>query len=231
MRKINKVGEELVEFYRELRKDYPELVKKSLVNTLQQMLNNDVIDLSTFDLLKSENLNEESFLSLLMENKRYVKSESELLKESEAIRENLNKILSAENLTKLFTESHIEDDEIYVCKTFTIDENFVMEFFGVSETEIPRLMSRKGFVETFVALRLVKVILEIIRETSRTVEKISIGNSLAYVDETDTRYNIDLVMRVSLEDLTKETEKERVLRDIKTVESVSERIYRQKMIC
>lgn len=231
MRKINKVGEELVEFYRELRKDYPELVKKSLVNTLQQMLKNDVIDLGTFDLLKSENLNEESFLSLLMENKRYVKSESELLKESEAIRENLNKILSAENLTKLFTESHIEDDEIYVCKTFTIDENFVMEFFGVSETEIPRLMSRKGFVETFVALRLVKVILEIIRETSRTVEKISIGNSLAYVDETDTRYNIDLVMRVSLEDLTKETEKERVLRDIKTVESVSERIYRQKMIC
>lgn len=231
MRKINKVGEELVEFYRELRKDYPELVKKSLVNTLQQMLKNDVIDLGTFDLLKSENLNEESFLSLLMENKRYVKSESELLKESEAIRENLNKILSAENLTKLFTESHIEDDEIYVCKTFTIDENFVMEFFGVGETEIPRLMSRKGFVETFVALRLVKVILEIIRETSRTVEKISIGNSLAYVDETDTRYNIDLVMRVSLEDLTKETEKERVLRDIKTVESVSERIYRQKMIC
>lgn len=231
MRKINKVGEELVEFYRELRKDYPELVKKSLVNTLQQMLNNDVIDLSTFDLLKSENLDEGSFLSLLMENRRYIKSESELLKESEAIRDNLNKILKAENLTGLFTESHIEDDEIYVCKTFTIDENFVMNFFGVGESEIPRLMSRKGFVETFVALRLVKVLLEIIKEATRTVEKISIGNSLAYVDETDTRYNIDLVMRVSLEDLTKETEKESVLRDIRTVESISERIYRQKMIC
>ena len=230
MRKINKVGEELISFYQELRNGYPDLVKKSLVNSLQQMLKSDVIDLGIFELVKDEKVDRDSFIAVLLENKRYIKSQEELLKESEAVREGLNNLLSAENLTALTTESNVEEDEIYVCKTFTIDKDFVVNYFGVGESEIPQLMSRKGFVETFIALRLVKVLGDVIREGLRTVAKIKLGNSLAYLDESENRYHIDLVMRVRIDDMTNEEARAEVLKDIKAVEAISERIYRQKMI-
>jgi hypothetical protein len=229
MRKINKLGMELIDFYEELSKNYPKLVKDSLISSLQQKVENDVIDMGTFELLKNEKLTKENLVNSLLENKRYVKSKEELTKEYEAIRKELDEDLKMSNLSHFFTESKIEDDEIYVCKTFTVDKNFVIKYFGVKEEDIPKLMSRKGFVEKFVALRLVKVLKDIILEGNRVVKKIKLGHSLAYIDESGEKYNIDLVMKVNIFDLDKIDNKAKIIPDIKEIEAISEKIYKQKM--
>lgn len=229
MRKINDLGRELICFHEELKKDYPEIVKKSLIATLERMASNDVIDYKAFELLQDEKTKKEDLLLVLSNNKRYVKNNEELFEEYEEVRKELDKTLREINLSKLSTETKVEKDEIYVCKTFTINKIFVINYFGVEEAEIPKLMSRKGFIETFVALRLVKVLGDIIAEGSRAVKKVNLSHSLAYIDESGEKYNIDLVTIVKIDDLDIEEEKVQVMEDIKKVEAISERVYEQKM--
>lgn len=229
MRRINNVGKEMLEYHNELSKDHSDLIRNSLINTLQQMLNNDVIDLKTFEYIQDKGIDEKGFLKILMENKRYRKTREEILKESEKVRKELNEDLKENNLAHLSSESKIETYEIYICKTFTIDREFVIDYFGVERKDIAKLMNRKGFVEKFVALRLVKVLKDIIKKGRYEVSKITLTNSLAYIDESGEKYNIDLVMKARVSDLEDVKSKREVIADIKKIESISEREYKNKM--
>lgn len=229
--KINNVGLQLLEYKEELLKDYPKIVRDALILSLEQMAEQKIIDIDTFETIKNTDESVDLFLAYLLTKKEFTKSYKELFKEYEEIREELNKDLELQNLFDLKTETIVEKDVICILKTFSINESFVMEFFGVEEKDLIKLMKRRGFVEKFAALRLTKVLTDIIKEGKINTTMIKLDNSLAYFNENGDGYNIDLIMEASVNDLIAIDKKKRIISEVKTIRKLADKTYKEKMIC
>lgn len=231
MKKINNVGLKLIEFKTELDKDYPELVQNSLLSSLEQMVENEVIDLDTYNIIKNSSEGKDDFISYILTNEKYVKSHEELFKEYEEIREELDEELKMHDLVDLSTDTVVEDDSIDVSKTFSIDRDFVSEYFGVGDEDIIKLMKRKGFIEKFAALRLVKILKDIIAKGKKSIEVINLDYSLAYFDINGDGYKIDFIMKVPVSKTSTLENKNKILAEIKEMKKLSEKMYKEKTIC
>ncbi|MDF2880040.1 MAG: hypothetical protein K0R54_597 [Clostridiaceae bacterium] len=200
MNKINKIGLELIQYKSELLKDYPELVKKSLLLAIDQMVEIKVLDLDTCYVIKDNNVNVEEFTGYLYTKNMFIKSDEEILKEFEILRNILNsKLEELGILQKLKTESIIDKDIILASKTFCIDEQFTMEFFGASEEDVLNLMKRRGFIEKFAVLRLTKIFNDIKSQLSYPEDLLKCDTSLVYFDTEKNGYSIDFTFDISIE--------------------------------
>lgn len=231
MKKINENGIKLLEYKEELMKDYPKIVRDSLILALEQMMAENIIDLVTYQTIKNTNESKDSFISYLLTKKEFTKTYEELFEEYEVFRIELDEELKMHDLFDLLTETVVEKDSIYVIKKFTIDESFVMDYFGVDEADLIRIMKRRGFVEKFTALRLTKVLKDIINESKKEISILNIDNSLAYFNEDNNGYNIDLIMGIQIDDLLKLDSKTVILGEIKEITVLADKIYKSKMIC
>lgn len=229
MNKINEVGVRLLEYKDELLKDYPKIVKDSLLLSLEQMLSDKVIDLTTYEIIKNTAESKDGFTSYLLTRKEFTKTYEELFEEYEVLRNDLDEELRMHELFDLRTETIVEKDSIYILKTFLIDENFVMDYFGVQEIDLIKLMKRKGFVENFVALRLTKILNDIVNKTKYGTSLLNYDSSLVYFNENYNGYNIDLIMEVKISDIPILEKKNMILAEIKNTKALSEEIYRNKM--
>lgn len=230
MRKINEVGIKLIEYKKELMKDYPKIVRDSLMLSVEQMVNIGDVDLETYKRIENKNEDIDFFISYLLNNEKYRKTFEELLQEYEVFRKEIAEELEMHGLLGLSTETIVEHDSICVTKTFSIDEKFVMEYFGVGEKDLISLMKRRGFVEKFVALRLTKILKDIKKEAEVYISLIKIDNSLAYFNEEKSGYNIDLIMMISIDDLCNLENKTKVIAEIKDTDALAEKKYNSKMI-
>lgn len=229
MQKINEVGIKLLEYKEELIKEYPKIVKDALVFSLEQMLNNKVIDLTTYEIIKNESESKDSFKSYLLTKEEFVKTYEELFREYEILRKELNEELITHELLDLKTETIVEKDVIRVLKTFLVDEKFIIDYFGVQETDLIKLMGRKGFVEKFTALRLVKILKDIIREVQNKLFMLKVDNSLVYFNEKNIGYNIDLIIDIDVDDISVLESKDKIITGIKEVNLLAENTYGDKM--
>lgn len=228
MKKINEVGIKLIEYKDELTKNYPKIVTDSLFYSLEQMVDNQVIDLGTYEIIRNSQESKEDFLDYLLSNEKYIKSYEELFAEYDITRRELDEELKMHDLFTLKTETKVETDSILVLKTFSIDEQFVADYFGVDEEEIVKLMKRKGFIEKYTALRLIKVLKDIINQGKRSFSLIKLDHSLAYFAENGDGYNIDLIIEIPIDNLLVLEKKNAVLVEIKEVNGLADRIYRTK---
>ena len=130
MRKINDVGLKLLEYKEELMKDYPKIVRDSLLFSLEQMVENDVINIDAYEVLKNGSESKENFTEFLLSSEKYTKSYEELFEEYEVIRKELDDELKMHELFELETKTDVESDSINVIKTFRMDDSFIKKYFG-----------------------------------------------------------------------------------------------------
>lgn len=230
MRKINAIGMKLIEYKKELVKDYPQIVIDSLMLAIEKMVDNGEVDLETYKRIENKDEDIDNFISFLLTKEQYRKTFEELFQEYEVFRKEIAEELEMHGLLGLSTETVVEKDVIYITKTFSINENFVMEYFGVEEKDLISLMKRRGFVEQFVALRLTKILRDIKKEAEVYISLIQIDHSLAYFNEEKSGYNIDLIMIISIDDLCSLENKTKIIAEIKDINALADKKYNNKMI-
>lgn len=232
MNKINNVGMKLIEYKTELLKDYPQIVKDSLILALDKLLETKILDVDTYYLIKDESHSIDEFSEYLLTKKAYSKTEQEILQELEILRKRFNDKL--ENLGigyDLRTESIVDKEIVMASKKFIIDEKFVMDYFGVSEKDVLQLTKRRGFVEKFAVLRLPKIFNDFLNKITYPKELLKVDASLVYFDEEDLGNAIDLVFEVGVEQLENEEELEQICEKIKELKEDAEEFYRERMVC
>lgn len=230
MNKINETGMKLIEFKNEFSKDYPDIVRDSLVLSLQKMIESGEIDKDTLNFVTNNNNNKKMFMEYLVARKEYLKSPEEMKKEYEIYRKKLEELIEMYQINDLETEIAVEKDAILAVRTFSIDGEFVMDYFGVREKDLMKLMKKGGFVEVFVSLRLARVLSLIIDDCSPGMSHIQMKNSLPYVSENGDGYNIDLLMEINVDDFTKTEWRDRILGEVKEVTERAGTAFFQKMI-
>lgn len=225
--RINNIGLSLLEYKEELLKDYPKIVKNSLISSVEQMLANEVIDTVVYELIISENEDCSSFKEYILSNKNYTKTHAEILKEFEEIRIKFDEILKDKEIYGLVTSSMVEEDSIFAVKTFRMDEEFLMEYFGVDERDLNSLMKKKGFAEKFAALRLTKIINDIIEKSNKLTNKTTLDNSLAFLDDVRNSYNIELIIKIDINSM--DFDDEEMFEEIREIEAESSLVYKSMM--
>ncbi|TCJ98236.1 UNVERIFIED_ORG: hypothetical protein BDK47_11822 [Anoxybacillus amylolyticus] len=198
MERLNMLGMELLEYKKELmNEEYNKLVKKSLRLAVEQLATHRVIDVNTYEMIQDQTMSLDEFRAYLLMKKPFVKTEEEIFLEFEQIRQQFAMLLEREDIK---TESIVKKDLILATKSFVIDETFVLEYFRVDETDLFKLMKRKGFVEKFAALRL-RAIFEGFLERFAHSDWIRTDVSLVYFDKEQSNYAIDLFFELPIEEM------------------------------
>lgn len=228
MNRINQKGMELIQYKSELTKDYPELIKNSLVLALEQMVENKVLDLDTYMNIKDDTFQEESFTKYLLTKSSFTKTEEEIFKEFEVLRKILDDKLSEHKAEGLKTESVIDKDVILITRKFCIDEAFTMSYFGVDEKDLLKLMKRRGFVEKFAVLRLTAIFKELMNKVTYPENLFKIDVSLVYFDKDENGYSIDFTFEVNIEHIEKRENLDQICETINSIKKEAEDFYNLK---
>lgn len=230
LNRINEKGTQLIQYKEELLKDYPQIVRDSLVLALEQMVENEVVDLDTFNIMVDKSINTDTFREYLLSKPTFSKTEEEIFKEFEIIREELMKKLEANEMEDMFTESVPEKDVIVISKKFCIGEAFTMKYFGVEEKDLLKLMKRRGFVEKFAVLRLTAIFNNVIKLIPMHDNLFKTDVSLVYFDKDENGYSIDLFYEVDIKHFEKEEKIQTIIDSIKDSKLKAEEIYNQKTL-
>ena len=230
MNKYNKLGMELLEYKQELSKDYPSLVLKSLMLSIDSMATNKIIDVDTHYALKDKDTSISSLKELLLTKTSCLKTHNELLSEYEVIRENLANIVGVTEREDIQTQSVVEKEKILLVQDFIITEEFIREYFFIeSERDYETLMGRKGFLHKFAILRLEKILKDFIA-IKETQEDINLSHSSVFYHEKKNLYGIQLVFSFDIELLENEDSFNRLASLTKDTIKEAYEYYNTKMI-
>lgn len=201
MSKLNQLGLELLELKVALASDYPEIVRRSLVQTANDLLKNQMIDGETHYLVTEPVCALEDFKNFCLEKPNYCKSEEEMLslyeEKRSRLEEALQRCIEQENVSVV---NYLKDEQIMVVKTYRFGVEHVQRYFGIERLEdCEALMGRKRFVERFVALRYPKILKEFIQKNARPTGNFKLGQSAVYYDEETQDYAIELLFKIQIE--------------------------------
>ncbi|MFJ8528572.1 hypothetical protein [Bacillus sp. NPDC094106] len=235
MNKYNIFGMELISYKTEILKDYPDIVKRSLHDTFDRLLEHNAIDKDIHYALKDGGMDTNAFKSYILTNIKCIKSNEELLVEYEMIRERLEShITELIHTQELETESFVEKENISIIKKFVIDAKFAQEYFGVEEKDVKeKLMKPKGFVEKFAVLRLKKILMDFVQMDevqSEYFDYTSITTFLVYREEDTSNYCIDLCLSIPIDIAEDEENTEVLLEDISRVVSKSQTYFDERLV-
>ena len=226
MNKLNLLGLEVIEYKKELAKDYPELVKKALYSSIENLTTNNVIDLDTLYALKDEDMYIDSFTDYIYRNEKYLKTKEELTKEYEEIRIKLNDFLETLGYKEdIYTGSSVDDESIKISKIFYMDESFLRDYFH-NGINTDKLMERKGFAEMFAILRFPKIIKGFLDGYNYNKELYTCRASEVFYEKEVNAYGIYMISDINIEKLEDVEEMQRVLTDLsETFKALDEYYY------
>lgn len=230
MNRINQRGLDLIQYKTELMKDYPKLVKDSLLLSLEQLVENKVMDMDTYIMIKDESTTPSTFEDYLISKQQFMKTDQEIFVEFELVREKLTAKLASHGMNQLQSESVIDKDLILVTKKFCVNEAFTMSYFGVKEEDLPKLMKRRGFVEKFAVLRLTSIFKGFIEELEYPLDLFVCDMSLVYYDKDENGYSIDLYFELPVEEVEREDRLDEICEAINVVVEKSQVHYDSKAV-
>ncbi|MBP1308678.1 hypothetical protein JOD82_001698 [Paenibacillus sp. 1182] len=204
MNRINQRGMDLIQYKCELMKEYPKIVKDSLYLALEQMVENKVLDMDTYMFIREDSTTATSFEEYLYSKTNFLKTEEEIFAEFEIIRSKLNDKLASHGLDMLHSESVVDKEVILVTKKFCVNEEFTMNYFGVEEKDLLKLMKRRGFVEKFAILRLTAIFKPFMETLDFPKDLFIYDMSLVYYDKDENGYSIDLYFELPVEEVERE---------------------------
>lgn len=230
MNRINSQGMELLSYKEELGKDYPEIVRKSMILALEQMQENEVLDLDTYNLVVDKNVSKEELSEFLLTNPLFRKSEEEIFAEFEVIRKKINETFEKQGLTQLSSESLVNKDQLLITKKYCINEQFALDYFSVEEKDLLKLMKRRGFIEKFSVLRLTAIFNRFMEELQFKSELLNFDVSLVYFDKEENGYSIDIQFELPIEVAEKEEHANQICNTIKEVVEKADEYYKLRVI-
>lgn len=228
MNRINQKGMELIQYKSELSKDYPKLIKDSLVLALEQMVDNKVLDMDTYMNIKDETFINEEFSQYLLTKPSFTKTEEEIFMEFEVLRKILDAKLAEHKAENFKTESMIDKDVILITRKFCINEAFTMQYFGVDEKDLLKLMKRRGFIEKFSVLRLTTIFKEFMGNLSWPEELFGVDISLVYLDKDENGYSIDFSFELNIEHIEKAEKLDDICQEINKIKKEAEDVYNER---
>lgn len=215
MNKYNKQGMELLSYKEELLNEaYSPIIRKSLELAVDQMQMEALIDVDIHFALKDVQTPYEDFASLVLEKPSLMKTNDELLVEYEALREEFERTLMERTYLKelpegvsVTTESKVKTEQIHVITTFSIDQDFVSEYFGVTdETELVGLMKPKGFVGWWVVMRFSKFMKDFLQQYDNYANaqvalapNVTLAASPVYYNTDNNTYCSDFMLYLDVE--------------------------------
>ncbi|MFY0516609.1 hypothetical protein ACOMCU_02075 [Lysinibacillus sp. UGB7] len=220
MNRINKVGQEMIEYKNELAKNYPDLVKRSMISVLEQLVSVGTIDLDTLNYVKNESVSIIDFERFIKESPLFEKTKEEIIAELRILEDRLKEILDLKDIEDLKTSIIERDEMVLVNQVFVFDEAFVLRYFDISdESEVTTLMKRGGFVEKLAVLRLNAILKPFLREKKAELEKVEMDLSFVVYDNALQGYKIEIYFAIS-ED--KFDDEEELLAYVDTIMEVAE---------
>lgn len=231
MEKLNKFGSEMLEYKKELQKDYPELIIKSLNQTIDHLAENGVIDVDTHFAIKENSIDEQGLRELLLQKQNFLKTKEELFVEYEGIRLKLNEYLEItdENNSEIKSISSVDEEQLCITKEFILTEQFLKDYFDIeSENDFNVLMSRKGFIEKFAILRLNKVLKDFIKQ-QETSDSFTYMNSNVFFEAERNVYGIYLLFKIPIDNTVANDKLEEIAKHIKYIIEESEVFFKKKM--
>lgn len=234
--KLNEKGQQVLEYKTELLKtEYSDLVRNAMYIAVDQLAENGIIDLDTHLALKDSSISLDDFKISVYEKISFLKSREELFEEYEIIRKALDNqlLIYNEETGDLTTKSCVENEQITCIKKYTIDLEFVMDYFGVDEKNALKIMQQKKMVDTYTALRLVKIFNDFIKNEQHENLNISVDATTPYCIDDDVHgitYNIDLKLTVDINSLENDSIINEVGEEFSEIISASNQNYNKKML-
>lgn len=235
MQKLNSFGLELLEYKRELEvKNYPKLVRNSLIMAVDKLATDEFIDLDMLTAIKSD-MSFEEFEEVVLSNEKCCKTKSELESEFDELKNEF--IISLYDDMALIPpditfETDMENELLMIKKDFLITEEFLKNYFYIPTSEdFEALMKRKGFIEKFAILRLEKIFNDFLEKNSKITEFKLLHTNVFFNSETKN-YGIQLILEIDVNIIEKEKKEgtiENLINSITSVLNQSEEHYNIKM--
>ena len=231
MNKLNKVGNQMIEYKVELGKDYPELVINSLLAMVDKLAVDGVIDVDTHFSLKEKDISIESLRELLLSKTNFLKTHEELFAEYEEIRNHINELLGIDDENEIIkTVSSVTNEKIAITKEFIITEDFMKNYFYIeTEKDYEILMKRKGFVEKFAILRLEKILRDFKAHAEIQSEDYEVINSNVFFEAERNVYGIHLLFNLPIEKIEDKERLEIIIEEIKVLMDKSTEYFESRM--
>lgn len=233
MDKLNKLGLDVLTYKKELSKDYPEIVKKSLEQTVNILAENNVIDVDVLYALTDKNTDVNNLNLLLLEKPFCRKTMEELLAEYEDIRILFNEYLGIDDNdnSEIKTVSNVNEESLLVAKNFMYGSDFAKEYFGISNQQnLKTLMNRQGVFEKFAILRLGKIVKDFIEESCANSEYgFDITFSDVFYENNKECYGIGLIFKIPIEIVEVEESMENISKQIQDLIDNSIKYFNIKM--
>lgn len=234
MKKLKPIAYELLSIKKEMLNDaYPEVVKKALEITVDQMFEKRFIDLEVQLYVKDNSYTYENLESFLNETDEFKKSKEELIGELKNLIEEINNNFYSNGLKEdeIYCNIDLEDETIKICKVFSLDNDFMKQYFYMEDKDdsyFNKLMKKKGFLETFAMLRLPKIIYSFI-DLCPLYHNFSLEKTCTYFEANKEILSIDLVFSVKLDVMENDTLRIVVLDEINEVIKQSIEYFEEKM--
>lgn len=214
---LNKTGQKLTHLKNEIHQDYPDIIKESMILMLDEMLRTKQIGNDAYKLVMDNKKDEDVFNAFLLSHEEYRKSPEEIREELEQYHEDTRNFLERKDIDTDCIEFSFSEEEfgLNLTRVFSLDEHFFMDYFGVTEKEMPKLMKKSGFIEAFVSLRLTKILSDMEKHFNQYPGMIvKVHYSLPYRNKEKAGFNIELFMDYSAEMYEKLEQREVILANI-----------------
>ena len=201
---INRQGLKILEYKKELLKNYSNIVQQALLISIEKMFELKQIDLQTLQMLKKDNVNEEKFLEFILNKTDFIRTAEQLEQELGVIATKLKSKLYMNNSNKnAYITTDVSRETISAFLVFSINEDFLRKNFNIQDSDIPDLIKRKGFLEKFAVLKLPHILKQLIKSIPYLTESSSQSkttiSSVYYCDKENT-YSIDLAVEININD-------------------------------
>lgn len=199
MKKLNPLGQRLLECKKEYYASTAEVVKSALKIYVQDLTVTTAMDSSILTIFEDESIKIDAFEKHLLEKDVYCIATEDIL---EKFKENPGAYQAYFDGDDLITTT-INKEDVTFAIPIEIDQDFVQNYFGVNEKEAFNLMKRQGFIETFTALRINKLAQQIIASANNSKPiHLTLEASYAYYNPERNTFAIDILISIDANDLS-----------------------------
>lgn len=226
---LNKNGQILLDYRTEFKRHYAESVDEALKNAVYLLYKENRINEKLFRMILDEDTDDLEIYTYLLTQKDFTKSPAELNYEYDKIRQKVNDyLISIGMVSNVSTKNDLNQNKIIILRQFDVSKEILLQYFGLTATEIIPLMKRRGFMDKFCVLRLNQIFKEIYSEL-RMPEHIDQGYSLVYYNKEVQGFSIDYKYAVNVNYLADETHLKEVLNKIRDLDRLCEKKFQNKM--
>lgn len=172
IRKINLVGKNILAHRKEyLKKEYPLIVKNALKSTVENILLSINAGLSIYEAFGDEEINQETFESLLMNNSNFIMTKDEILSEMKSVAKVIEELLQNSGVYEVPVKPEVEEDSYSLSMNIQTDKGFLAAYFDLDKEKLSDFIKPMGVGEKFLKLRLNKIGQDIEKESVNYLSK------------------------------------------------------------